>query len=320
MNSEQKNLQTNTVYTLQGKLKKQPQKLDRDIQQLSLQRKALERELRLQKSLSEECEDLGVAEPSTSDLFPEADLMIFDANHSPSFDQSSQDLIKRPVHCEEKEETKLTLFSDDDFLLEAADYPTDETVLEYDERSHLLTNGQSGVGESVSRCEDNTLLQTCTSMSDVTLNSPISPDRYNATTSPPLHKYVHKYTNRKKHDRVKQIENWPVEVSSSEDTTGSTELIKGSSCSPEMCSKKSEDEIDDGNFKVVHVAISKTECDNIHCLEGNECSFSGRGARRSVKKMCSCCNGSQEAAASRKRPAPQPQTPAPQKKIFNKKR
>lgn len=32
----------------------------------------IERELRLQKSLSEECEDLGVDEPSTSDLFPEA--------------------------------------------------------------------------------------------------------------------------------------------------------------------------------------------------------------------------------------------------------
>ncbi|XP_055313227.1 serine-rich adhesin for platelets-like [Sitodiplosis mosellana] len=32
----------------------------------------IERELRLQKSLSEECEDLGVDEPSTSDLFPDA--------------------------------------------------------------------------------------------------------------------------------------------------------------------------------------------------------------------------------------------------------
>lgn len=32
----------------------------------------IERELRLQKSLSEECEDLGVDEPSTSELFPDA--------------------------------------------------------------------------------------------------------------------------------------------------------------------------------------------------------------------------------------------------------
>lgn len=36
----------------------------------------LENELRLQKSLSEECEDLGVDEPSTSDLFPEAELLL----------------------------------------------------------------------------------------------------------------------------------------------------------------------------------------------------------------------------------------------------
>ncbi|XP_032452074.1 serine-rich adhesin for platelets isoform X2 [Nasonia vitripennis] len=61
-------------------------------QQRLLDRKQqmIERELRLQKSLSEECEDLGVDEPSTSDLFPEADL-LFDTNHSPAFDHSSQE-------------------------------------------------------------------------------------------------------------------------------------------------------------------------------------------------------------------------------------
>lgn len=47
------------------------------------QQAALERELRLQKSLSEECEDLGVDEPEN--LFPEADL-LFDA-----LDPSSQE-------------------------------------------------------------------------------------------------------------------------------------------------------------------------------------------------------------------------------------
>lgn len=57
---------------------------------------ALERELCLQKSLSEECEDLGVDEPSTSDLFPEADL-LFDSNNSPSFDQLSHDIDKKYV-------------------------------------------------------------------------------------------------------------------------------------------------------------------------------------------------------------------------------
>ncbi len=59
------------------------------LQQLCHERKqaAIERELRLQKSLSEECEDLGVGEPSTSDLFPEADL-LFDTC-SPAFDQDT---------------------------------------------------------------------------------------------------------------------------------------------------------------------------------------------------------------------------------------
>lgn len=67
-------------------------RLDRELLQQRAERKtaAMERELRMQKSLSEECEDLGVDEPSTSDLFPEADL-LFDTNHSPSFDHLSQD-------------------------------------------------------------------------------------------------------------------------------------------------------------------------------------------------------------------------------------
>ncbi|KAL6265503.1 hypothetical protein P5V15_002299 [Pogonomyrmex californicus] len=66
-------------------------RLDRELMQQRIERKtAYERELKLQKSLSEECEDLGVDEPSTSELFPEADL-LFDTNHSPSFDHSSQD-------------------------------------------------------------------------------------------------------------------------------------------------------------------------------------------------------------------------------------
>lgn len=65
-------------------------RVSKELQQQTMERKqaALERELRLQKSLSEECEDLGVDEPSTSDLFPEADL-LFDPSHS--FDQNSQD-------------------------------------------------------------------------------------------------------------------------------------------------------------------------------------------------------------------------------------
>lgn len=340
-NNEQKQFPSNTAYYHKNKkVQSGGQRLDRELHQLSLQRKqaALERELRLQKSLSEECEDLGVDEPSTSDLFPEADL-LFDSNHSPSFDQTLQ--TKRPQHLQEiKEEVKpaMTLFSDDDnssslrtdFLFESVEYHATETGLEY-EQSRQLTNGQSSTSnESASSCEDHTLLQNCTSMSDVTLNSPISPDNYADNTPPSLNKYKYKYSNRKKADRQKRQEVWPTEVSSSEDTTGSTELIKSSSRSPELCSNKRshslscDEELSDSSYKVVRVAISKSDylkeeesCEEMHCEEDIDSSVSGRGARRSVKKLCSCCNGSQDAAASRKRPTSRdPHTPAPHKKAF----
>ncbi|XP_063929223.1 uncharacterized protein LOC135141754 isoform X2 [Zophobas morio] len=346
-NTEQKQFQGNATY-FQNKNKKNsnPPRLDREMHQLSLQRKqaALERELRLQKSLSEECEDLGVDEPSTSDLFPEADI-LFDANHSPSFDQSSQDLVKRPPPQEIKEENKpgMTLFSDDDnssslrtdFLFESVEYQPSGTELEY-EQNQQLTNGQSSASnESGSSCEDHTLLQNCASMSDVTLNSPVSPDPYHENTPPSLNKYKFKYSNRRKGERNKQAcETWTVEVSSSEDTTGSTELGKSSSHSPESCTNKHghsvscDEELSDGSYKVVTVAISKSDllkddesCEELHCEDDLDCSPSGRGARRSVKKMCSCCNGSQDGGASRKRPSSRPHTPAPHKKAFlNKKR
>ncbi|KAJ8950314.1 hypothetical protein NQ318_021174 [Aromia moschata] len=147
---------------------------------------AIERELRLQKSLSEECEDLGVDEPSTSDLFPEADL-LFDSNHSPSFDQTSQDIIKRVPHTTElKEEVKaaMNLFSDDENssslrtdLFEYVEFQAVETALDYQARQ--LMNGNTTSNESGSSgCEDNTLLAKCPTMSEVTLNSPISPEMY----------------------------------------------------------------------------------------------------------------------------------------------
>ncbi|RZC42806.1 uncharacterized protein BDFB_000684 [Asbolus verrucosus] len=345
-NNEQKQFPGNATYFQNKNKKTNPPRLDRELHQLCLQRKqaALERELRLQKSLSEECEDLGVDEPSTSDLFPEADI-LFDSNHSPSFDQSSQDLVKRPPPQDIKEENKsaMTLFSDDDnssslrtdFLFESVEYQTTGTELEY-EQNQQLTNGQSSASnESGSSCEDHTLLQNCASMSDVTLNSPVSPDPYHENTPPSLNKYKFKYSNRRKGERHKQAsETWTAEVSSSEDTTGSTELGKSSSHSPESCTNKHshsvscDDELSDGSYKVVRVAISKSDllkddesCEELHCEDDLDCSPSGRGARRSVKKMCSCCNGSQDGGASRKRPASRPHTPAPHKKAFlNKKR
>ncbi|XP_013190936.1 uncharacterized protein LOC106135241 [Amyelois transitella] len=59
----------------------------------------LEHELRLQKSLSEECEDLGVDSPSASELFPEAEL-LFAASpaHDHTQDQGQQSHTPQPTH------------------------------------------------------------------------------------------------------------------------------------------------------------------------------------------------------------------------------
>lgn len=264
----------------------------------------IERELRLQKSLSEECEDLGVDEPSTSDLFPEADL-LFDSNHSPSFDQTSQDMIKRTPQASEIKEVKssMNLFSDDETssslrtdLFEYVEYQPVEAVeaaLNYQERQ--LMNGNNTESGS-SAYEDNTLLPKCATMSEVTLNSPISPEMYQENN---LNKYKFKYTNRKKNDKVKQCDLVGEIVSSSEDTIGSSEVGK-SNC-------------EDDNIKIIHIKEEKCE---LHCQDDRD-SPSGRGARRSVRKLCSCCNGSQDGNMARKRPpTSRPQTPAPHKKAF----
>lgn len=92
----------------------------------------MERELRLQKSLSEECEDLGVDQPSTSDLFPEADL-LFDSTQSPSFEQIPPN--KRAILFTEVNNQEPKLFSGDDvvsgasMLFESIDYH--DNVFEY---------------------------------------------------------------------------------------------------------------------------------------------------------------------------------------------
>ncbi|XP_053619198.1 uncharacterized protein LOC128680224 isoform X2 [Plodia interpunctella] len=60
----------------------------------------LEHELRLQKSLSEECEDLGVDSPSASELFPEAEL-LFAASpaHDHAQEQGAQSHTTQPSHA-----------------------------------------------------------------------------------------------------------------------------------------------------------------------------------------------------------------------------
>lgn len=308
-NTEQKTLKTGPTYY--AKIKKvtppESQKMDSEMQKQA----AIERELRLQKSLSEECEDLGVDEPSTSDLFPEADL-LFDSNHSPSYDQNSQDAVKRN-QGNDKDEVKgggINLFSDDDNsdslrsdLFEYVEYQSVDNALDY--QNVQLMNGSRASTESGS-IDNSTLSSKCSNMAAVTLTSPVSPEIYHESS---LNKYKFKYSNRKKCEKMmKQNDVSGEVVSSSEDA----ELSK-INC-------------EDGNFKVVHVAITKTDlvkdeqkCE-LHCHEDLD-SPSGRGARRSVRKLCSCCNGSQD--SSRKRPhSSRPHTPAgtPHKKPFLKKR
>lgn len=68
----------NTIYQMAFKRSDRNKSSSKELERNSA---ALERDLRLQKSLSEDCEDLGVDEPSTSDLFPEAELLL-DPDHS----------------------------------------------------------------------------------------------------------------------------------------------------------------------------------------------------------------------------------------------
>lgn len=68
----------NTIYQMAFKRSDRNKSSSKELERNAA---ALERDLRLQKSLSEDCEDLGVDEPSTSDLFPEAELLL-DPDHS----------------------------------------------------------------------------------------------------------------------------------------------------------------------------------------------------------------------------------------------
>lgn len=280
---------------------------------LSLQRKPhilIEKDKRFQKSLSEECEDLGVDEPSRSDLFPEAELLC-DSNHSPSFDQ---DVVKKI----KEEEKGIGLFCDDepmrtDLLFEPLDYQSNTVGLNYGP-SRDITNGRGNCSKQsrLSR-EDNTLLQTSTSMADVTIASPLSPEPYVDSSPPPLSKCKYKYTNRKKVERSKQLESWPMEVSSSEDTTGSTELVKN--CSPELFSDRPNQrvEYDEGLYNVVGVErLPFREDEDSGGVERSE-EISGRRPRRKTKK-CFGCYPIPLQNASRKRPASRPQSPISQKK------
>lgn len=91
--------------------------------------------------------------------------------------------------------------------------------------------------------------------------------------------------------------------------------MKRSSHSPDMCSNKRDDcEEEKGSPN----PKEEDDCADARC----EDSVCGRGARRISKKSgCSCCNGTGDLTASRKRSTGQVHMQAPHKKAFlNKKR
>ncbi|XP_030762318.1 uncharacterized protein LOC115887126 isoform X2 [Sitophilus oryzae] len=289
----------NAIYYAIRTKKTTSKKLDSDLQKQA----AIERELRLQKSLSEECEDLGVDEPSTSDLFPEADL-LFDSNHSPSYEQSGQKIQV----TEAKAKASMNLFSDDENsspmrndLFDYVEYQVEADVGQ--------VNGDGSVNAAASSGDDTTLVPNCATISEVTLNSPISPD-YTDTTHT-VNKYKYKYTNRKKCEKgtKAQTENTWSEVTSSEDIL--QVLQEGT-----PISVQEETVVDDGTIQVQTLVEEKRALE----ADQTKCPFHGipdRTSRRTSRKPCSCLNGSKSPGASniKKRVnAGKPQAPIPNKK------
>ncbi|CAG9759404.1 unnamed protein product [Ceutorhynchus assimilis] len=270
-------LKNNTVYYAIRTKKAVSKKIDSDMQKQA----AIERELRLQKTLSEECEDLGVDEPSTSDLFPEADL-LFDSNHSPSYDQSGQ----RIQGTEAKGKCSLHLFSDDENseplrndLFDYVEYHPPEPGIDQ-------VNGNTISSDSALSCDDSTLLPNCGSMSEVTLNSPISLDYPDNS-----HKYKYKYTNRKKGEKFnKPPENWQevTEVTSSEDAM---EIVKEDDT---LIAVQEETVIDES---LTEVEANETDApkDSVAEAAAARCpihnSIDIKSPRKALKKICLCFNG-----------------------------
>ncbi|XP_052745200.1 uncharacterized protein LOC112056076 isoform X2 [Bicyclus anynana] len=128
----------------------------------------LEHELRLQKSLSEECEDLGVDSPSASELFPEAELLFSSspaheaAQHShtpqptilnqsgipqPDIDDqiATDELLQQEVHEEQQEELDVTTLGLDEGIVTVNEDGQATIALDQEEfaRSHPNTTFHS---------------------------------------------------------------------------------------------------------------------------------------------------------------------------------
>lgn len=310
--SATKILKNNAVYYAIRTKKAINKKIDSEMQKQA----AMERELRLQKTLSEECEDLGVDEPSTSDLFPEADL-LFDSNHSPSYDQSGQ----KVQGLEAKTKQSMHLFSDDENSGPLRNDLFDYVEYNPPDRGLNQINGNNISIESTSSCDDSTLLPNCGNMAEVTLNSPISPEY--SENNHNIIKYKYKYTNRKKGEKSTKLpqEAWPgiTEVTSSEDTM---ELVKEDETPIAIQEETVIDEVIDGDDTLIreqddHSDATLTIRCPVHTLNDDN-----RTSRKTIKKLCSCYNGSRSpnVTNNRKRLASPKSYIANKKIILSKKR
>ncbi|XP_019765180.2 uncharacterized protein LOC109540997 isoform X2 [Dendroctonus ponderosae] len=280
--SATKILKNNAVYYAIRTKKAINKKIDSEMQKQA----AMERELRLQKTLSEECEDLGVDEPSTSDLFPEADL-LFDSNHSPSYDQSGQ----KVQGTEAKTKHSMHLFSDDENSGPLRNDLFDYVEYNPPDRGLNQVNGNNISIESTSSCDDSTLLPNCGNMAEVTLNSPISPEY--SENNHNIIKYKYKYTNRKKGEKSAKLpqEVWPgiTEVTSSEDTI---ELVKEDETPIAIQEETVINEvINEDDTLVLEQDDNSDATLTIRCPV-HTLNDDNRSSRKSIKKLCSCFNGS----------------------------
>ncbi|XP_066259862.1 uncharacterized protein [Euwallacea similis] len=290
---------TNAIYYAIRTKKSSNKKAETEIQKQA----AIERELRLQKSLSEECEDLGVDEPSTSDLFPEADL-LFDSNHSPSYEQKIQTTETKTkdhgMHLFSDDENSESLRND---LFEYMGYqaPVESGV---DRR-----NGNGNV-EMASSCDDSTLLPNCATISEVTLSSPISSIHGDSTHA--SSKYKYKYSNKKKSSLNKQTDGWQEEeVTSSEDTL---EVLKESEISAATQEK---------TVVIMESTLNLEDSASPRCpVHENSLTLDAiRSPRKIVRKGCSCVNGSRSVNVCNPRKRVNSQSPVPNKKLsLSKKR
>ncbi|CAK1546669.1 unnamed protein product [Leptosia nina] len=103
----------------------------------------LEHELRLQKSLSEECEDLGVDSPSASELFPEAELLFSSspAHDAPHHSHTPQPLINQSTIPQPDLDDQIAT---DQLISNHSDVPDEEDLNMLDGLDNIVTVSGDG--------------------------------------------------------------------------------------------------------------------------------------------------------------------------------